>query len=255
MFSILKRSKKLVLNCYTYDKNVYETGRPNYSSKFLPNWWKNLDQFVYEDDGFFPQATMKNCSGLIKYYSRGIIIPLWCDLAVEIGERGTIDFRWQYADRRSRGEQHSMQQMGHHLHEEEYSHLKLISPWIFEMSEDVQWTWTEPTWNSLKQYDYKILPGITEYKNTNATNINMLFSRGETRKRLLIEHGTPMVHLVPITERRIEIKHHLISAQEWEINLKSPSEKFYRSHFYRRKIIDQIEAEQSKCPFSKFMKR
>lgn len=255
MFSILKRSKKLVLNCYTHDKNVYQTGKPNYSSKFLPNWWKNLDQFVYHDNNFFPSPTMKNCLGIIQYYSRGIIIPLWCDLAVEIGERGTIDFRWQYADKKSEGDQHPMHQMGHYLDEREYSHLKLYSPWLFEMSEDISWTWTEPTWNTLKQYDYKILPAVTEYKSINATHINMLFSKGENRKRLLIEHGTPMVHLIPITERRIEIKHHLISEQEWKIKLKSATEKFYKTHSYHMKLIDRIESEQSKCPFSKFMKR
>lgn len=264
MFSILKRSKKLVLNCYTFDTNVYETGRLNYSSRFLPEWWKKLPQFWYDDSEeaveknnyFFPNPTMKSCDGLVKFYSRGIILPLWSDLMVEIGERGSNHLRWQFSDGISIATQHDMGQLGNYIDEKEHCHLKLISPWALHCDEESEIIWTDPCWNTLKQYHYKILPGIISYKYLSASNINMLFNREHMNKRIMIEHGTPLAHLIPITDRKIELKHHLVSRDEWEQKRnRFPKEKFYRSFYHRRKILRQQEAEQSKCPFSKLMKR
>ena len=68
--------------------------------------------------------------------------------------------------------------------------------------------------------------------------------------------STPMAHLIPVTDKKIELKHHLVSRDEWiSIRNRHPTEKFYKSFYYRRKLLRKQEAEKSKCPFSKLMKR
>jgi hypothetical protein len=264
MFSILKRSKKLVLNCYTSSINVYETAKPDFSSNFLPEWWKELPQYYYDEsekavesnNDFFPTPTMKVCDGIVKFYSKGIIIPLWSDLMVEIGGMGSDYLRWQFADKISEATQHNMGQLGNYLDEKEYCHLKLISPWAIHCDEESELIWTDPCWNTLKQYHYKILPGIISYKYVSSSHINMLFNREHMNKRIMIEHGTPMAHLIPVTDRKIELKHHLVSRDEWiSIRNRYPTEKFYKSFYYRKKLLRKQEAEKSKCPFSKLIKR
>ena len=54
---------------------------------------------------------------------------------------------------------------------------------------------------------YRVLPGVTEFKYQHATHINMMFPRKPQEvTTVLIPFGTPLVQMVPVTEREIDIR-------------------------------------------------
>ena len=61
-----------------------------------------------------------------------------------------------------------------------------------------------------------------------------------------INFGTPIVHLLPLTDKNVKIHNHLISDEEFRIMTeKNNSIKFSKNYKTIKKIIDQ----NNKCPF------
>ena len=208
------KPKEIVLDCFTDSLNAFALAKPDHAAKFIPDWWKKTPLYVVEEGNFFKSPTMKKCFGFVENYKHGAILPMWSDLNIEIGPIGSTDYRWQFADRVSGLSMHSFKQMNDYLEETKVMHIKLISPWDFRCKENVKWAWTSPTWNILNNHKLMVLPGITEYKYQYSTNTNMLIFRTNQTQLIEIPFRSPIAHVIPLEQRRLKIKHHLVSEDE-----------------------------------------
>lgn len=243
MFSIIVKPSVYNLDCFTTRPDVMEYAPVQKSSAFLPQWFKDLPTQVPDIENLYIGGTMRGCVGFLNQMKLGLVMPLWSDLLLEIGKQGSTSYRWRFSDMQSSADVHGQYERGSFLPEENYQHFKLVSPWVFKMTQDINWQCLQFPWQSQKPEEYVAVSGIIDFKYQHGTNINLIFPRGDEDKVVHMKHGTPLYQFVPITEHKVKHKLHLIDEQEM-FKLKSMSNctTFVRKYFNNRKL---------RCPFSK----
>jgi len=229
------KKKKIVVDCFTYKKGILECSKPERAINYAPDWWKTCPTEIKRKKDIYPTGTIKTCPAFVGLYSTGFVIPMWCDLAIEMGPEGEERFKWQYSDEESKLDYHSFDQINDYLDPKKYSQLKLITPWKVKTKNDLNWIWMQPEWNHLKNYDYRVVPGLRNFKNLHGCYINMFVKRSVEVKDILIKYQTPLVHLVPLCENAdIKLKYHLVTEEEWEnmsmypTTFKKPTSKYLK---------------------------
>jgi len=240
--------KKIVLECFTTRQSILETAPVTPAVKHFPNWWKALPNSYREKSKLFEPPTMKSCAGMVDYYRKSIVLPLWSDLAVDI-QKDLKEYRWQFSDGKSVVSYHDIDAQAKGFMAS-YVHLKIMSPWIFKCKEDINWVWSHPAYNYQDSNYVASLPAIVSYKQQSETNINILISNEKTQK-ILIPQGQPMVFMTPMSDRKVEIIRHLVSKEEYEKML-APIERIsFRHKFYN--IVKRKEQFKD-CPFKNHLR-
>jgi hypothetical protein len=74
--------------------------------------------------------------------------------------------------------------------------------------------------------------------------------RDGTPNLLPIEAGEPLVQLIPLTEREVIVRNHLVDKDRWQqIYEKNNHAFFFNNHNKKRNLLKRQEESQSKCPF------
>lgn len=251
MLFIFKK-KKIVLDCFTSNPAINEYYPITKSTKHMPEWWKQLPNTY--DTGNPPGfeklgnlgLTMRKCSGFVDLYKNSISIPICCDLRIQTKLDGT--FAFQYADtngieRRFGIDSHSPEQLGDYFNN--FIHMKILSPWIIKEKTGINFQLTSSFWNNIQHLgNLHITPGILAFNCQHVTNINMLVPKCDN----LIEFtaGIPIVNLMPMSEKDIIIKTHLIDDSEMFQIAKSTTFHPKFSGSYEEKV--KIKKQKNKCP-------
>lgn len=244
------RKKKVILDAFTAMPLLTEMAPIQPIKKFLPQWWKDLPKSVDVKRGDHqistPRGTLKICDGFLDYNKTGFIIPFWSDLKIATSKNG----KWTYAYPSEQSYpivDHPADQYGSNF--SNYINMKIISPWIFEEKTGINFFWSSPTWH-MKQHWGKlnILPATLNYKFHNSTNIPMFVPKEDSV--IEINHGEPMIHLIPLTEKEVEVKMHQISHDEFveRSNGGRFNRMFVGSYKAHKKVALENETA-SKCPF------
>jgi len=241
------KPKVIHLDCFTSEVIPHDFFPIDYSHKYFPQWWKDLPKVLDDPNQFWGMNTAKTCTGLNNFYSNGVTIPLWSDLLIRMNGQ---DIKWQFSDRTTQAGNHLLKQLGNYLDEREYYHIKILSPWIFNCKEDINFMWVQPTWSFNKPKEIIIPPGIIDYKYQGGTHINLFLNYTEENKQkdILLEAGQAMVNIIPLSERKIKIHCHLISLEEKD----KREQNFGVSFVFRNKYIKKrrmMQSKEKKCPF------
>jgi hypothetical protein len=241
------KTKKIVIDCFTDRPDVFNYFPIQHTSKFFPDWWKKLPN---KPENL--SRNMKSCLGFNNYFSKGITLSLWSDLSLivtNIPQENRDSLGWLFSDSISTAELHSPLQFDNYLNTQKYKHLKLMSPWLVKCKEDMNWVYTQNTWLFDEPDSVIIPPGIVDFKYQSSTNINLFMNLEylKNKKQLILESGMPIVNMIPMSDRNIEIKKHLITTQEF-INIKKLSTRisFHNSYI---KIKKNTKDNEKKCPF------
>lgn len=210
----LIKKRKLVLDLFTSSQTVFDAAKPRMATQFYPSWWKELKLEMPDSAATFPMPTMRRCMGLVDHYKHGFVLPMWSDFKMELGEIGNPYLTAQMSDQVTPVVIHDHKQRGSFAPADKFCHLKFESPWSAKCNEPIYFKWEQATWNSTKLDQYVVLPATVEFKYQPYLQVHVLFFKGETKTLRTINFGTPMVHLTPLTERDLELKYHLISAEE-----------------------------------------
>jgi hypothetical protein len=239
MIFIFKK-KEIVLDCFTTEPQVYNFNKIARASDYYPEWLKNTKKEY--NTGLFKESTIKKCIALIEMYKHGAVMPLWADLLIKVNNK---NINWQFADFKSQMTNHSSQQWDNFADENKYNHFKIYSPWHFQTKKDVKFYWTKPFWNfPLKEdIDYQVPTGIIDYKYNHSTHIN-LFVDTSKDKEIFFNAGTPLIHIIPLSENKLIIKNHLVDKLD---HLKF-SARYTFQDSYKTKKASSIKNEK-KCPF------
>ena len=180
-----------------------------------------------------PRSTLKGCPAVPNLYNQGYIIPLWSDLILQI--KGN-EWKYAFADGHSSIISHDNRQLPSCLNK--YIHLKLISPWLISEKRGISWVWNKCMWNNFfMKYTHanlNILPGETEYKTNHSTNINILQLAEDAYFDL--KANEPLVHLIPITDKKTKISLHCIDKKEYaKIALKNNPTRWINNYRNNKK--------------------
>jgi hypothetical protein len=216
MFCFTK-NKTLDVHLFTVREDVFYNAQPKKASFFVPEWFKKLPKASFDDDPNAPLLLKKNiktCPAFTTLYSSGFIIPLWSDLNIEVN--GDI-CRYQFIDNESQVAFHSPKQIDGSEFAHTHIQMKLMSPWFMQTSEEVNMLFTAPTWNNFGHGDIVVAPGaFSSTRDPIGTNINLFLKRPSQRCIYQLFFNQPMLHIIPLTEKKIKLHHHLISQKELE---------------------------------------
>lgn len=243
--------KKIVVDCFTFRQDVNDYSPIQPANEFIPDWWKKLPIPKFEGNELTlgNKKNMKGCVGFKRHYSRGFIMPLWSDVRINIGEKGSEKIAWQFSDQLSNAELHSTYQSEGFYDSKEYAHLKIVAPWFMKSNRFVDFHWSDPTWNMGNLIGrMTLLPGIVDTYYQPASNINLLFKREESEYTITVSQGTPLMHMIPLSEHKVDVRTHVISQSEFDRKwMSSIPIKFNNKYNVIRKIM--MKNESSKCPF------
>lgn len=232
----LFKPKTITIDCFTYNNAAFELFKIDQATKFYPEWWKTLPRLVVnteKNNGDITAPTMKNCPGIIDYYKFGFIMPLWSDFLFEVGKINTNYMRVNSADPNSTSSKHPVFQRGEYLPENNYSHIKLESPWHIASNKNIKFLWCKPLWNFANPNEFVQPPSIIDFYHQHTSNVNFFFVRKQETYKFIMEAGTPMGHFVPLSENKIKIKHHLLTRIEFE---QRAQKSYFRFSFNRSYI-------------------
>jgi hypothetical protein len=179
------------------------------SSKFIPNWWKKTPKSEFDFTEFQRKTTVKSCLGIIGTFQNGYIIPLWSDLAIQIREDR---WRYEFSDRTSVMDVHPSRQAPNFY--ENFMHAKISSPWLLKSSTDIKYCFVHPFYGFPNPLPYVTPYGIiSSLKKRAPTNIFLFFEKKPTD--IILKSGTPLLQIIPLTEKPIIFKREIVSVDEW----------------------------------------
>lgn len=244
-----KRSK-LHVDVFTHLPDVYKNSSIIPAKKVMPKWLKDLPSTNSLDlDTLTYPTNMKGCVGVTNALKEGLIIPLWSDLILDIPEEGRLDYRWNLSDPLVDASAHHESERGKYAEATKYAHVKLHSPWAITTKESVKWVWQQPIWHHTDPAEILIPNAVLDYSTLADTNVNLLVRRQHERKQIFVGANTPLVQLIPMTDREVVIHDHLVTNEEWLRILRSNSSA---STFRNKHAFANLS--NSKCPFHKHTK-
>lgn len=251
----LFKKKKVILDCFTYRPDVFSYFPIEKATNALPDWWKKMPSTFNADSiGLVEIATMKSCAGLLGYYNNAISLPLWTDCRIRTSEEDDT-INWYFSDGATVAIPHDFRQKGEYLSNPilRYTHLKIVSPWIINCKEDINFVFSGNTWAINNPEQIVIPSGVVSYKYQSVTNINM-FIRLNSIQIASLDAGSSLVHIFPMTEREVEIKTHFIEEKQFK-NIENLGANNFRTKSYFKHKHFRKEAEKAgKCPVSGFFK-
>ena len=240
---------KIVLDCFTTCVKAYQYFPVSDASEYIPEWWKNLPKTYKVDIQNTMKseaATMKTCPGVMNFFNKGFIVPLFSELSFQIKEesgKGSFYYEFAAQDKNAYIDLHDNRQyfgaFGNN-----YLQAKITLPWLITEKTGVNFLLLEPTWNMENPNSYMVPPGTLDFKYQNNINVNIFMEIKDIR--VDIPPGFPLAHVIPLSDKKIKIKTHLVDDNEYSKLLSSCQPfSWIGSHRKRKYLIDK----KNKCPF------
>jgi hypothetical protein len=208
-----------------------------------PDWWKALPNPKHVDVDTPSIKNMKRCFGFTELFKRSFVLNSWCDMHFRV----TPDDGYRYYV--SGGDvpsEHNKEQYDGSFNG--YYHTKLVSPWYIVEKDAVPCGFIAADYHH-DQYNFKIVPGINQYKDNSSTNVNIMLPKLKQTYDFFIPIGMPLVHIIPLVEdKKIEVKNHLVTIDELDKIRRTPN-IFTGFHSLLNLRKKQEEQTKSKCPF------
>lgn len=235
MFTFFRRPNKIHVDCFTYMPTLSQLYPPVLATEKVPTWWKSLTTTVKSPTGPM-RSTMKTCPGVSDLFRTGIILQAWHDLYLDWSDQVTLP-TGVYWEPQDVGEVHSPSQWGNNSLFKDYVHFKFLSPWRFVEKTGVRWLFINPYWHD-PNIKYHVPPGMLEYKYQHATNVNMFLPKNSFPKNLTIPVGTPLAHIIPMSDKDVVIHTHEISEDEYIKKYMGIPVSFTAQYYKKKKILE-----------------
>lgn len=232
------KHKEVVIDCYVDCERLAKNHPIDKGAKYVPKWLKQLPPTysIQTEVGLTrPVPTLKKCVGFLGLYKQGWVITAWSDILIKTRADGSFVYEYPYGTDWSTVETHSRRQFDGAF--KDYIHLKLISPWkLVDRNEtNTKFLWTPTSWSLFDdQPEFRVLPGIVDFTNNIGTHLNFLLPKAD--KEYFIKAGTPLVHISPLTEKKVSFEIHSIPAQELLQLSKDKSARSEYKFIYEQKI-------------------
>lgn len=244
------RKSEVTIDCFTYNPVVYDNFKIDIASKFYPKEFKELPNSyptkLNSDKNSHIEtsvATVRKCTGVTDLFSSGFIIPSWETFSAEATIDGKLYFNSNPSSVSGSGgaHHHSRIQYGDDIYKG-WTHSKFMSPWLISEKTGINFTWNGCPWHRTDLADkMSVLSAVVDYKYQVVTHVNVFIKNGNI---VTLNQGDPLVHMIPMSEKKVKIKHHLVSMNEWR-SMQTEYQLYARYNNHRKLIIPR----SSKCPF------
>jgi len=242
---IFSRPKKYVVDFVTNDFKTYEYFPIEKSNRFIPDWWKNIPE-QYSNDVFKTKGntlnTLKRCPGFLDVYKHSYTLPLWTECEIIIDKDINEDGYSVMASDGTGITSHPSFQAGKFMSSNSLIHFKFHSPWMGYSTKrkDLLWNWSPAVWNNPKLLNDLFVPtAFRNFRGGSGTNIHT-FMDSSTNTVLNIDAGTPMIHMVPMTDCKVEVKCHY--DPDWYNKIYSITPQMFsntNSYYTKRRLLNR----------------
>lgn len=206
---------KIVVDAFVNDQKIIDAFPIDNSIKYFPEWLKKLpfDVEVFDKNlnMSYPTATIKRCPGIIELFKKSYTMPLWADVIININENSS----WSYKSPHEKVLLNSHDRWQYGSIFDDFFHFKLSTPWLIKSKSDVNFLVHPSTWNNVRNWNHiYFVTGMIEYKYQNEHNINF-FLKNEPQS-IMLSAGMPLVMMTPLTEKKVVIKNHMVTSNEWQ---------------------------------------
>ena len=255
------KKSKITVDCFTYSPVAYELYKIRKAVLFYPETIKKMSPTftIKERNTNISKEipTIKKCTGISGLYTKGAIMPLHLDYITQPQSYTN--------DETALGATDNMNLLGHHSKEQYkpffdgYHHVKFFSVWNMVEKSGLKFIWMPALYN-LEEYQLNdkiiIPPGLTYYDEQPQSNINIFIKKDA--ENFIMKAGTPLIHIVPLTEKQVDWKCHLVDWNEWLSKNTIPHDapSLYsgtRNNRWAKEkaLADKMDSEEKKgkCPF------
>jgi hypothetical protein len=252
------KKKKVVFDCFTHDRAAHDIYPIRKSMPYYPEVIKQMPPTVTMTDprtnNDVPASTMKLCSGINGLYKQGAIIPFWDDYICQ-PNKAIVEKKSRLGVSSQEVHEHSRVQFPGMF--DDFVNVKFHGIWHIKEKTGIKVLIIPATYN-LNNFNnnFIIPPALSYYDLQTQTNLQMFVRKDSPDFTILA--GTPMMHLIPITENDIEWKTHLVTFDEWcgvqgNIPLSFPEIGSGSRNTRYKKLMKEKETmdamEKPKCPF------
>ena len=184
-----------------------ETGLPEIepvkpSQYYIPEWFHDTPTWLEDQVDKIDTPTVKACPGIADFFKMGYVIPLWCDLYIDIKEDG--EWNWRTPHKRYYFEWHMPWQFKDHLSKEAQQNIKIIlkayCPWYVKTPKGVSLLQLPMSYHFDSRFS--LMSGIIRTDVHHFINQQLVIHNiGET----FIPKGTPLGMYVPIRQEKYNL--------------------------------------------------
>ena len=139
-----------------------------------------------------------SCWGLVEMNKRALDLKMWCDLTINVVPDG-LNFK---SVQNLHFEDHSFQSKGFNK-TKNFEIVKFRPPFFLRCRERVSFVLTNTPFNFI---DLKIPTGVLDFYHNRQCNIFAYYPR-DTHRTIDIKFQETIAHLVPLSDRKIKLKH------------------------------------------------
>ena len=202
------------------------------AKEFIPKWWKDTPASWFDWVNLSPIPSVKNCPGVFNQITTGLILPMWCDLAMKWNHD---NFECKFSDSISLMHNHPNNQAPGFY--SDYYICKIQSPWRFKTK--VRMMYTSPFYHYTESAPFTIPSGIIEpYNGYLSSNVFCFFKKTKAEQSVMIKHKDPLLQIIPLTEKNYTLKVETLTKEEYNRSdaILGKSTTFIKKNLSRRKV-------------------
>jgi hypothetical protein len=243
------KRNKVTVDCFINNPVIYELFKIDHTHKYAPKEWKQLPATVDvkslqdpRSKEMIPIPTAKRCIGIANLFTNGFVMPSWTDFKIEMMPDGLF---YKHDPMNSLDASPHPKFMYWKELYSEFQHVKLSSPWIIQEKSGINFAWQQCTYHNTERHaNYHALSAVIDFKAQHNTHVNMFIRKGKTVE---FSAGDPLVQIIPLTERQVDLKCHVVDDREYA---KIASTYVTKSMWFGQHRSLYNQPTTSKCPFS-----
>tara|TARA_B100000900_G_scaffold164155_1_gene139411 strand:- start:12028 stop:12765 length:738 start_codon:yes stop_codon:yes gene_type:complete len=168
------------------------------ATDYLPQWFKNMPQFSGVGEARIEdQGTFKRCPAIVDMFTNAYVVPMWCDLELEITQQG---FRYKASNPNFIFEGHTNQQFVDHNDSGYKFIVKAVSPWKAKTPKGYNLLQLPMFYHYNRQWE--VLPGAIYSDIHHAMNQQIAVKE---YGRITIEKGTPLCMYMAVKREKLDL--------------------------------------------------
>ena len=198
LFTFWKQKEKPKIHWWSVIEGLEKVAPIVPAKEYVPDWWKKVERMI--DNKLDNKGTVRNCPSFPEYITQGFVVPLWCDLHLEVHHDS---WKWKSPEKLFTFNNHPGEQfrdwLPKHVQDNTSMVLKPNCPWRVK---------TPPGWSvwqlpMIYHYNpvFETLPGIIWSDIHHEINQQMMFHK---KGVFNLQRGTPLAQYIPIRRETFE---------------------------------------------------
>jgi len=230
------RAKPIVLRCYT---------ALSAAAKLFPVCDSRKHPLKLMPTSDSTTASIRGCPGIRDYAAKGFVLPLWTDIQITAAAN-PLACKLNVADQDVNRFRFIMPgTTGRLFTDTSLAHLKIVPPWFFRCSEEVQFYFSGAFYH-LNDPNFLVCPGLVDYVHQLTPTLQTFIHTHGGATALELQAGTPLAHIIPLTERPVRLEVHHVTADAFAAlgEEEKQMNAFFSFGYYRRRALNRAKGQQ-----------